>query len=141
MSAENNSPDKAGQKQRLLILFLWIAAGIVCVKSIFLDFGADNAYQIAMSYRHLSGDRMLLEIWEPHQTSIFLNDILMFLYHLVVPSYTGVGIYLQFCGTLLFVIMDVILYRTLKDSVDKVVLHAICVFLLVFRVKFFCLLK
>jgi|GEM_PF-1317567 hypothetical protein len=114
---------------------LWILTILVCIKSIFTDFGADSAYQVAMSYRHLQGDAMLREMWEPHQTSIFLNDFLMGLYHLIVPSYTGVVMYLQLCGTLLYGLLGWLTYRTVKDVTSSFVGQAIWMFLLVFRAK------
>ena len=114
---------------------LWILTILVCIKSIFTDFGADSAYQVAMSYRHLQGDAMLRQMWEPHQTSIFLNDLLMGLYHLIVPSYTGVVMYLQLCGTLLYGLLGWLTYRTVKDVTGSFVGQAIWMFLLVFRAK------
>ena len=69
----------------IVIKLLWIAAILVGIKTVFTDFGADNAYTMAMSYRHISGDRMFLEMWEPHQTSIFFVDALMLVYGLFVP--------------------------------------------------------
>ena len=51
-----------------MIIFLVLASLAVSIKSIFIDFGFDDAYSVAMSYRHLSGDRMFLEMWEPHQS-------------------------------------------------------------------------
>ncbi|MBQ1849707.1 MAG: hypothetical protein II139_05000, partial [Lachnospiraceae bacterium] len=74
------------------IVTMWILTMFVSVQSIFTDFGIDNAYQVAMSYRHLNGDRMLAQMWEPHQFSILFNDILMAIYRLFVPSLAGVVI-------------------------------------------------
>ncbi len=123
------------KREKIILRVLWIITALVCIKSIFTDFGADSAYQVAMSYRHLSGDGMLLKMWEPHQTSIFLNDVLMAVYHFVVPSYAGVVLYLQVCGTLLFGLLGWFVYRTVKETTGAFVGQAIWMFLLVFRAK------
>lgn len=121
--------------KKILLWLLWIGTVLVSVKSIFTDFGIDGAYQIAMSYRHISGDSMLLEMWEPHQTSIFLNDILIYVYRLFVPSLTGVAIYLQLCGTLLFAGIGYFLYRALKEYTGKFAACLAWMFFIVFRAK------
>ncbi len=129
---ELNSKSKTA---KIMISIAWILAVLVCVKSIFTDFGADNAYQVAMSYRHLLGDRMFLQMWEPHQMSILINDLLMAIYHLIVPTYTGVVIYLQICGTLMFVGAGYIIYRTVKSVTGKYIAHLMWIFFIIFRAK------
>lgn len=143
------------KKEKIALRILWILTALACVKSIFTDFGPDSAYQVAMSYRHLRGDAMLLQMWEPHQTSIFVNDLLMGLYHLIVPSYAGVVLYLQICGTAAFGLLGWYVYRTVTGAyqnsgvgsgqasgvgsaagiTDKFTGQALWMFLLVFRAK------
>ncbi len=118
-----------------LIKFLWIIVVLVSIKTIFTDFGADNAYTMAMSYRHLSGDRMFLEMWEPHQTSIFFTDALMWVYGLIVPSFTGVAIYLQVCGTAFFAVIAYFLFREVRELAGEVPAHFATIFFLIFRAK------
>ena len=128
----------AGKKkiqEKHIISIAWILAVLVCVKSIFTDFGADNAYQVAMSYRHLMGDKLFLQMWEPHQMSVFLNDALMFIYRIFVPSYAGVAIYLQICGTLLFGLAALFIYRSVKPVAGSFIAHLMCIFFMIFRVK------
>ena len=114
------------EKADKLIVLLWVAVVLASIKSIFTDTGFDNAYTVAMSYRHLNGDGMFQQMWEPHQTSIFFTDICMWLYHLVMPSYTGVMVYLQICGTLFFGVLCIFLYRLLKDITGKQIAHLAC---------------
>ncbi len=121
--------------EKYAIVTMWILTMLVSVKSIFTDFGIDNAYQVAMSYRHLNGDRMLSQMWEPHQFSIWFNDILMALYRLAVPSLAGVAIFLQICGTALFYGLSILLYRTLRGVVDFLTANLACMFLVLFRAK------
>ncbi len=121
--------------EKTIISIAWILAVLVCVKSIFTDFGADNAYQVAMSYRHLMGDRMFLQMWEPHQMSILINDLLMAVYHLIVPTYTGVVIFLQICGTLMFAGAGYAIYRTVKGVTGEFTAHLMWIFFVIFRAK------
>lgn len=124
------------QKNKKCFFYLiWTGAVLVSIKSIFADFGIDDGYAIATSYRHISGDRMFLEMWEPHQTSAFLVDCLMLLYRIFVPSLTGVAIFLQIMGVLLWIPVVVILHNELSKHIDRDISLMICALLFVFRAK------
>lgn len=127
--------DKADSVKRIVICLLWIGVILVSIKSILTDTGYDNGYQIAMSYRHIKGDSMFATMWEPHQTSTFVVDILMWLYQRIVPSFVGVNLFLQVCGTLLFGLLCVPVYRTLKPYCNDTTAQFICMFLVVYRAK------
>ena len=105
------------------------------VKSIITDTGFDNAYTVAMSYRHLKGDGMFEQMWEPHQTSIFFTDFFMWIYHLFVPSYVGVMLYLQIVGTFFFVGIAVLIYRLLKNETGSEIAQLAVIFFIMFRAK------
>ena len=122
-------------KRDAVTVLLWIGAALVNLKAIFADFGPDQTYAIATSYRHLSGDGLFAQMWEPHQTSIFFTDICMWMYHLIVPSYTGVMLYLQVCGTLFFGILCIPIYRLLKPLAGKQIASLACIFFFMFRAK------
>lgn len=117
------------------IKLLWVAVALASIKSIFTDIGFDNAYTVAMSYRHLKGDGMFEQMWEPHQTSIFFTDFFLWIYHLFVPSYTGAMLYLQIVGTFYFVGIAVLLYRLLKNITGSEIAQLAVIFFIMFRVK------
>lgn len=121
--------------KKICMSLLWAAVLLASVKSIFTDTGFDNAYTVAMSFRHLRGDGMFEQMWEPHQTSIFFTDLFMWIYHLFVPSYTGVMIYLQIVGTLFFMIIGVLLYKLLKNITGRDIAQLAAVFFIMFRAK------
>lgn len=123
------------KKEKILIRILWIGTVLAGIKSIFTDTGFDNSYAVAMSYRHLNGDSMLKYMWEPHQTSIFVTDILMWIYHLVVPDYTGVMLYLQVCGTIILAIVGYALYVNLAEYAGKKMAALAGIFFFIFRAK------
>ena len=122
-------------KKKWFLCLIWTGAILVSIKSIFVDFGIDNGYAIATSYRHISGDRMFLEMWEPHQTSAFLVDCLMLLYRTFVPSLAGVAIFLQIMGVLLWIPVIIILHNELSKHIDRDISLFICALLFVFRAK------
>ena len=123
------------KNSKWIIYLLWVGATLINIKSIFTDFGIDSSYAIATSYRHISGDRLFIEMWEPHQTSSFLMDFLMILYKFFVPSLTGVALYLHIMGGLLWIPILIILYKELSLHIDNRTCHIICIFLFVFRPK------
>jgi len=127
-TCKKNIPD-------ILIRILLVAVALASIKSIFTDTGFDNAYSMAMSYRHLKGDTLFNTMWEPHQTSIFLTDLLMFIYHIFVPSYAGVMIYLQIWGTVLFAAICIPLYKLLLPITGKNISILACVFFFMARAK------
>jgi len=114
---------------------LWMLAILVNIKSVFTDFGADQAYAVATSYRHIMGDRMFGEMCEPHQTSAFLTDFLMTLYKVLVPDLTGVVIFLQVCGVFLYGIVAYCLYKELIHWISGDLAQYISIFFFIFRPK------
>lgn len=100
-----------------------------------MDYGVDNAYALATSYRHILGDRLFCEMWEPHQTSAFLVDLLLLPYGKCIPSYEGAAIYLQICGTVLYGSLTYVLFRKLSCITEKLPAHLICIFFFASRAK------
>lgn len=61
--------------------YLLLAASLAAtVKIIFFGFDIDEQYAVSMAYRMVRGDRMFLEMWEPHQTSAFFSAAFLGLY-------------------------------------------------------------
>ena len=65
-------------KKTLIVYGILVA--IASVSLLFTNISYDVEYQVAMAYRVLKGDVMILEMWEPHQTSAFLCAIFMKIY-------------------------------------------------------------
>lgn len=107
---------------RALLMFMAVCCGIVWS---FTNLSYDGEYQIAMAYRLLQGDRLFVEMWEPHQTSSFLPAALMWIYLHLFRTATGIVVYLQICGILIRAAIAVCLYRTLRRSLDEPVAYAI----------------
>ncbi|MGN0382866.1 MAG: hypothetical protein ACI4DS_01245 [Eubacterium sp.] len=116
-------------------IYLWILAVIVNIKSIFTDFGTDQAYAVTMSFRHLQGDRLFQEMGEPHQTSAFITDLLMAIYKRFVPDLEYVALYLQVSGVILYAVVTILLFKELKHFVNCDLAHYMCLFFFIFRPK------
>ena len=117
------------------MILLRVAVVLASIKSILTDTGFDNAYTVAMSYRHLNGDGMFEQMWEPHQTSIFFTDFFMWIYHLFVPSYTGIMLFLQIVGTFLFAGIAVLIFKLLKNITGSEIAQLAVIFFIMFRAK------
>ncbi len=130
---------KVMQKKKIntysLLLICIVGGVLVNIKSIFADFDIDSEYAIAMSYRMIKGDRMFLQMWEPHQTSAFLLTFFSWLYLSVVKSTAGIAIFLQLMGVLLQLGVTLAVYKVLRKKVDPVMLGFMCVFLFTVRPK------
>ncbi len=107
-----------GNKIKLLKIFLIFLSVLASLKMIFFAVGLDEEYQVVMSYRNAMGDKLFLNMWEPHQSSAFLCTLLMKPY-LRLFGTTGVIIYLRAWGTLLHLAVSIYLYRVLRDMIDK----------------------
>ena len=63
-------------KKGIYILFI-IFSFLAALKMLIFAFGLDEEYQVVMAYRNVVGDKLFLDMWEPHQSSAFLCTLLM----------------------------------------------------------------
>lgn len=113
----DNNMDRKPQKkkyEKLLCILLLAGSFLAALKCIFIGYQMDEGYAIAMSYRMLTGDRMITQIWDPHQTSAFFSAFLMWIYMTLFHTTTGVAIYLRICGTLIHAMLSVGVCRVVR---------------------------
>lgn len=110
--------DKTDNSKRHRWIWTGLAAACGLIWS-FTNWGYDCGYQLAMSYRFLQGDRMFLEMWEPHQMSVFLPAALMWVYMSLFHTTTGIVVYLQICGILIRALLAFCLYKMLRNDLDE----------------------
>lgn len=79
----------------------------------------DEQYAVAMAYRMVCGDRMFLEMWEPHQTSGFLSAVFIKLFMVLTGGIDYLVIYLRVVGVVIQFIISVFLYDTMKKFFPK----------------------
>ncbi|MBR3468594.1 MAG: hypothetical protein IKH28_02750 [Lachnospiraceae bacterium] len=114
-------------------LIFWAVAWLINVKSIFLDYCADSGYTFAMAQRLLNGDRLFREMWEPHQTSVFVMTPILKLFETVFQTRTGVVLFAHVVMTLSFFVLSVFLKKTLEKFTGNNV--AICAAILLFILR------
>lgn len=62
-------------KSKLWWGLLILAVAAYVIKNIFVGADTDESYAVAVGYRLAIGDRMMLEMWEPHQTSAIFTAL------------------------------------------------------------------
>lgn len=74
---------KGSDRERKWFPVLVAALALYTIKSIFVGADIDEAYGVTVGYRLVQGDRLVWDMWEPHQTSaiftaLFIRLILLF---------------------------------------------------------------
>ncbi|MCM1056052.1 MAG: hypothetical protein NC517_00370 [Firmicutes bacterium] len=105
-------------KRRLSFCLMALCAA-AALKILFMGYDIDEQYAVSMAYRLLKGDRLLTDLWEPHQTSGWLCMLFMAPYMAIFHTTTGIFLYLRVCGLILHSIVGVCLYRTLKGYLER----------------------
>ena len=107
------SAQTISDKYRLKVIIA-ILAVLSNLKSVFADYSQDISYAIVTSARHIKGDNLIANMWEPHQLSAFVADMLMFPFYKITGSWDFVAIYMQFAGLAIFTVTAVLLYKILQ---------------------------
>lgn len=95
------------------ILIFALAAYII--KNIFVGADNDEAYGIVAGYRLALGDKMFLEMWEPHQTSAIFTAFFIKLFLLISRgSVDYLNIYLRIIYFLIHGLISYGVYRTFR---------------------------
>ncbi|MCR5282516.1 MAG: hypothetical protein K6E18_04040 [Lachnospiraceae bacterium] len=105
------------------LLLLTLAGGL---KSIFISADIDESYALTMGVRLARGDRLFLEMWEPHQLSAVLYSPLICLYLFIVgDTAEGLLVFMRIIGVLIQSALGLCLYRRLsKNGAKKTALLA-----------------
>lgn len=97
--------------------FWFFAAAVAAytLKSIFVGADIDEGYGVTLGYRIVQGDRLLLDMWEPHQTSAiftaaFIRVILLF----TGGSLSFLTVLLRVCFFIVQAGISVFAYRTFR---------------------------
>lgn len=103
-----------GRKFWLVILILALAA--YTVKNIFVGADIDEGYGIMVGYRLAKGDRLLLEMWEPHQTSAIFTALFIRPFLLLTGGVDFLNLYLRVVFFIVHGLIAVFFYRTLRRT-------------------------
>lgn len=113
-------------RKRIFYLFLMALCAAATLKILFVGYDIDEQYAVSMAYRLLKGDRLLIDLWEPHQTSGWLCALLMIPYLSMFHTTAGIFLYLRFCGLLLHSGVAFFLYKTLRSYLCQEYTLGIC---------------
>lgn len=114
---------------------------LVNIKRVFTDLGVDFEYAIAQSYRMAMGDHMMVQMWEPHQTSAFLCAFFIKIYMMLTGTTTGIGLYLNIVGLGVKSCVAYLFYRTFQRYCDKNILFLMSAFFMTASAKGLILLE
>ena len=114
---ENSGDDRI--KKNFIFWILVIGTILATLKCIFVSLQMDEEYAISLPYRLLLGDKMFAQIWDPHQTSAFLIQFLIWIFQKLIGTTTYVVIWIRFAGVLMHGAVAYYLYRFLKTITCK----------------------
>lgn len=108
-------------KKRKNVWFGLLAAALFAytVKNIFVGADVDEGYGVMVGWRLAMGDRLLLEMWEPHQTSAVFTALLIKPFVLLTGGTAFLNLYLR---AVYFLVQGLIAwygYRTLGSCLPR----------------------
>lgn len=105
---------KLKEKQWFKILIAALA--LYTVKSIFVGADVDEAYGVTLGYRLVQGDRLLWDMWEPHQTSaIFTAAFIRLILFFTGGSLNYMTILLRVCFFIIQTGIALYLYKCFEE--------------------------
>lgn len=120
----------------IYVFITLVAVGCGLIWSV-TNVSLDVTYQLSMAYRMIKGDIMFREMWEPHQTSAFLNALFMYPFLKVTGSSTGIVVYLQVIGLLIRAAVAFFVYKILSGELKKPASYGIALILFLVSPKEF----
>lgn len=98
------------------------------IKGIWISLDIDESYAVASAYRMIRGDRLLRDMWEPHQFSAFLAALFAAPYIWIRGNTDYLVVYLRIIGVLIHTGMGILLQRQLGKNINR--FFAFCVMVL-----------
>lgn len=99
--------------------FLSVATLLAVAKSVFISIDIDESYAIAQSYRLTLKDKLLADMWEPHQLSAYLSAAFIKVHSWIFHSLDYLVISLRVVGTLLHLGIGFLLYKTVRRMLSR----------------------
>ena len=89
------------------------------VKAVFVSLDIDESYAVAEAYRLVSGDKLLYDMWEPHQFTSFIPALFLLPFVKITGGTTFSVIYLRIIGCIIHVLIGIYLYRVCRKETEK----------------------
>ena len=90
------------------------------LKNLFIGADTDEGYGIMVGYRLAMGDRLLLEMWEPHQTSAIFTAVFIRLYLLLTGGVNYLNLFLRIVFFPIQAGVSIFLYKTIRKTVPQI---------------------
>ncbi len=113
---------KGGSREITWQVIKVILAGLTAlafIKAVFVSLDIDESYAVALGYRLVSGDRLMRDMWEPHQFSALPAAFLAAPYIWIRGNTEYLVIWLRIAGVLIHLGLGLLLYRRLRGSAGK----------------------
>lgn len=107
---------KTQKRQKLYRVILLLTLAAYIVKNLFVGMDIDEGYGVVAGYRLAMGDRLLLEMWEPHQTSAIFTALLEKPW-LVLVGTDFLDLYLKVVYFVIHGLITWFIYRTLRKCI------------------------
>lgn len=72
--------------EMLFIIGFGVAGLLAILKTIFVSIDIDESYAISQAFRLVQGDKLLIDMWEPHQLSAYPTAFLLKLFVTITGS-------------------------------------------------------
>lgn len=103
---------------RIVYIVLALLTLIGIVKALFVSIDVDESYAVAQAYRLVTGDKLMYDMWEPHQFSAFLPAIFLYPFVKIFNGTDYCVIYLRMAGILIHLALGVFLFFVSKKATD-----------------------
>ncbi|MBD5544509.1 MAG: hypothetical protein HDR01_09780 [Lachnospiraceae bacterium] len=120
-AADRTKPNKENRNhvKKLVVAILTVLSLAAAISKIFIGFDVDEGYAVSMPYRLLQGDKLLLDMWEIHQTSSFLPYFFLVLFVKITGGNTGIVLYLRMVSTVIHLCFSCWVYKELSGRLEK----------------------
>jgi len=109
---------KIGSKQKILKIILILSLAAYTIKNMFVGMDADEGYGVVAGFRLAMGDKLVLHMWEPHQTSAIFTALLEKPWLLITGSRADfLDLYLKVVFFVIHALITVFIYRTLSKCI------------------------
>ncbi len=95
---------------------LFLISALACVKTIFISLDIDESYALATGYRLATGEKLFLDLWEPHQLGSIMLAPFLRLFLKFRGSTEGMVLAARTAGALLHILTGIFLYRTARKT-------------------------
>ncbi|MCM1159906.1 MAG: hypothetical protein NC412_01675 [Roseburia sp.] len=116
--SDKTKKNKGDRYKVVLIVILMVLSLAAAISKIWIGFDVDEGYAVSMPYRLLQGDRLLLDMWEIHQTSSFLPYLFLAPFVKITGGSTGIILYLRIVSTVIHLCFSLWLYKVLSGKMD-----------------------